>query len=61
MRLDISGMIVEEHKEKKLTSFQPESMDMQSKNANKTDIRFLANNWVTEKWQKVAILATGKV
>lgn len=54
-------MIVEEHKERKLTSFQSEGMEMYSKNANKLDIRFISNNWITEKWQKVTILATGKV
>lgn len=54
-------MIVEEDKERKLTSFQSEGMELYCKIANKPDIRFISNNWITEKWQKVSILATGKV
>lgn len=51
MRLDISGMVVEQDKEKKLLQGQFENMDLKSKGSCKPDLRLLGFNWITEKWQ----------
>lgn len=59
--LDMAGYILKEHKDKKLLQFQSEGLDLQCKIANKPDLRFICNNWITEKWQMVNIKCCGKV
>lgn len=62
MRLDIAGYIIKEHKDNKLFHFKSEGLDLQSRMiSNKTDKRFICNNWITEKWQCVNIKCCGKV